>query len=88
MDQNSRVIELRSPADKRAEDALKYAAWQAHQRELRKAFEEGHELGLSENRTDNWIAGAKVGAFCGLLVGLAVGVAGGMFWMAAGFAAK
>ncbi len=63
---------------------LQHVAQQEKLREINEAFEAGRRAGS----TQDWISGAKIGAFCGLLVGLAAGCAGGMFWMAAGFAAK
>ena len=40
--------------------------------------------GQEQRSTEDWIAGAKVGALCGLLVGMFAGVAGGMWWISLG----
>jgi hypothetical protein len=51
------------------------------------AMEHAPELAVAHERAhdrvtvDNWVAGAKVGAFCGTLVGLAVGCAGAIGWI-------
>lgn len=89
MDQQaSRVINLTSPEGMQARRALEQAAWQEKQRELRIAFQEGYADGLQVGETEHWMKGAKVAGLCMLLVGMFVGCAGGMFWMAAGLAAR
>ncbi len=69
---------------KEARARIQEAARVEKLRELSLSFEAGREQG----NVDSWISGAKTGAVCGLVLGLAIGCAGGMFWMAAGFAAK